>query len=507
MEEKTLLIILDGYGEGKKYKGNAVTNANTPNLDKLRKKYPKTKLKTSGNAVGLPKGFQGGSEVGHFTMGAGRIVLQSLEEINRSIKDKSFYKKRPFINAIKKVEKNNSKLHILGMISDQGVHSEYSHLFELLKLAKKHEVEKVYIHAITDGRDVPGKSGEKFIKKLNQKIKKIGVGKIATMVGRYYAMDRDTNWIRTKKAYDLYTLGKGTKADNPIEELKRQYKKGIASDYYIKPVVLDKDGLIKSEDSVIFFNYRSDRASQITESFTDKRFKKFKITKRINPYFVCFGPYSKTAPIVFPPPKININLGKFISNKNFSQLRIAETEKYAHVTFFFNSQEKEPYKNEERILIPSSKVESYAEKPEMSAREITKKLIATLKKKDYKMIILNFANCDLVGHSGDYKATLKAVEVVDECIGKLIPLAKEKGYHTIITADHGNAEYMIYEKNGKKCPSHTINPVIFILVSDKYKNLSLKKNKGLKDVAPTIIDILKLKKPKEMKGESLIKKK
>lgn len=506
MDPKTLLIILDGYGEGKKYEGNAVINAKTPNLDKLRKNYPTTKLKTSGNAVGLPKGFQGGSEVGHFTMGAGRIVWQSLEEINRSIKDGSFYNKSAFLKAIRKVKKNNSKLHLLGMISDQGVHSEYSHLFELLKLAKKHKVKKVYIHAITDGRDVPGKSAEKFIKKVEEEILKKGIGEIATMIGRYYAMDRDRNWNRTKKAYDLYVSGKGTKAKKPLEELKKQYKEKVQSDYYIKPAIFNEEGLIENKDSVIFFNYRSDRANQITKSFTKKDFDKFKREKKVRPYFVCFGPYSKIAPVVFPPTKVRTNLGKFISKKKFPQLRIAETEKYAHVTFFFNSQDKEPYEKEERMLVPSSKVSSYDEKPEMSANEITKKLITALKKKDYKMVILNFANCDLVGHSGNYKATIKAVETVDECIGKIIPFAKEKNYHTMITADHGNAEYMIYEENGKECPSHTTNPVIFILVSEKYKNVNLKKNKGLKDIAPTIIDLLDLKKPKEMEGESLIKK-
>lgn len=507
MDKKAILIILDGYGEGKKYKGNAITNAKTPFIDSLRKKYPKTTIKTSGNAVGLPKGFQGGSEVGHFTMGAGRVVWQSLEEINRSIKNGSFYKKRPFIHAIERAKKNNSKLHLLGMISDQGVHSEYSHLFELMKLAKKHKVKKVYIHAITDGRDVPERSGKKFLKKLQKEMKNIGIGKISTMIGRYYAMDRDKNWNRTKKAYDLYTKGKGEKTDDPVKELKRQYDKGVESDYYIKPVLLDEDGLIESKDSVIFFNYRSDRASQITKAFTEKRFNKFKIDKRVKPYFVCFGPYSKIAPVVFPAPKIRTNLGKFISRKGFRQLRIAETEKYAHVTFFFNSQEKEPYKKEERILVPSPKVPSYAEKPEMSAKDITKKLLTALKKKEYKLIVLNFANCDLVGHSGDYKATIKAVQTLDECLKKIIPFLQEKGYEAIVTADHGNAEYMIYEKNGEECPSHTTNPVICILVSDEHKNAKLKKNKGLKDIAPTIIDLLNLKKPKEMTGESLIRKK
>ncbi|MBN1494564.1 2,3-bisphosphoglycerate-independent phosphoglycerate mutase [Candidatus Peregrinibacteria bacterium] len=507
MENKVLLMILDGYGEGKAYKGNAVKLAKSPNINALRKKYPKCLLDTSGNAVGLPKGSQGGSEVGHFTIGAGRIVWQSLEEINRSIKNKSFFKKKAFLNAVKNVKKHNSKLHLIGMISDQGVHSDFNHLFALLKLAKQNKIKKVYIHAFTDGRDVPERSSDVFFKKIASEIKKIGVGTLSTMVGRYYAMDRDRNWKRTEKAYDLLTLAKGINEKNPIEALKKQYQKGVESDYYIKPVVFDENGVIEEKDSVIFFNYRSDRAQQITEAFTNKKFTGFKRKKTILPFFVCFGPYSKIAPVVFEPPKINLNLGKYISKQKLPQLRIAETEKYAHVTFFFNSQEKDPYPLENRILIPSKKCPSYAQKPEMSAREITSALLKEFKNKEYKLIVLNFANGDLVGHSGDLKATIKAVETLDKCIGKIIPVAKKLGYHILLTADHGNAEYKIYEKTGEECPSHTLNPVIFILISDKYKNARLKKRGGLCDIAPTILDILGMKKPKEMTGKSLIIKK
>jgi 2,3-bisphosphoglycerate-independent phosphoglycerate mutase len=507
MENKVLLIILDGYGEGKKYKGNAVTNAKSPNINKLRKKYPKSLLECTGNAVGLPKGFMGGSEVGHYTIGAGKIVWQSLEMVNRSIKDKSFYEKKPLLDAIKNVKKKTSKLHLLGMISDQGVHSQYEHLFELLKLAKKHKVKEVYIHAITDGRDVPERSGEKFLKRMKSEVKKIGVGTLATMVGRYYAMDRDRNWNRTQKAYDLYALGKGTTEKDPVKALKKQYKRDIESDYYIEPVVFNKNGVIKDDDSVIFFNYRTDRAIQITESFTKKRFTKFKQKKRVRPHFVCFGPYSEIAPVVYPAPKVGNNLGKFLSKKKLPQLRIAETEKYAHVTFFFNSQDKDPYPYENRILIPSLKVPSYADKPEMSAKKITSSLLKELKKKEYKLVVLNFANGDLVGHSGDYKATLKGIETIDECIGKIIPFALKKGYHTILTADHGNADYMIYEKNGEECPAHSMNPVICMLISDKYKKAKLKKRGGLCDIAPTILDLMEFKKLKEMSGKSLILKK
>ncbi|MCD6109573.1 2,3-bisphosphoglycerate-independent phosphoglycerate mutase [bacterium] len=506
MENKALLIILDGYGEGKKYKGNAVTNAKTPNINNLKKTYPKSLLNTSGNAVGLPKGFMGGSEVGHYTIGAGKVVWQSLEEINRSIKNKKFFKKKEFKIAIKNVKKNKSKLHLIGMVSDQGVHSDYRHLFALLELAKKYKLKEVYIHAFTDGRDVPAKSGEKFFKHIKEEIKTIGIGKLATMVGRFYAMDRDNNWKRTQKAYDLLTLGKGVKGTDPIISLKKQYEKGIESDYYIKPVVFDKDGVIENDDSVIFFNYRSDRASQLTDAFTKPRFKGFKEKKKIRPYFVCFGPYSNIAPVVFPAPVIKTNLGRIISKKKFPQLRLAETEKYAHVTFFFNSQNKKPYPLEKRILIPSLKVASYAEKPEMSAFGIKDALINQIKKKDFKLIVVNFANGDLVGHSGDYKATVKGIETLDKCIGEIIPVAQEKGYDILLTADHGNSEYMIYP-NGEPCPSHTLNPVQFILISEKYKSVKLKKRGGLCNVAPTILSLLKIKKPRSMTCDSLIIKK
>lgn len=506
MDNKVLLIILDGYGEGKAYKGNAIKNAKSPNLNKLRKNYPSALLEASGNAVGLPKGFQGGSEVGHYTIGAGKVVWQSLEEINRSIEDGSFNKKKPFLDAINNVKKNKSKLHLLGMISDQGVHSDFHHLFELLKLAKKQNVKKVYIHAITDGRDVPERSGEKFLKKMKSQIKKIGVGEVSTMVGRYFAMDRDKNWNRTKKAYDLYTLGKAVHESDPVKALKKQYKRNIESDYYIKPVIFNKKGLIEDKDSVIFFNYRTDRAIQITRAFTKKRFTEFKQKKRVRPFYVCFGPYSKIAPVVYPAPKIRTNLGKYLSKKKLPQLRIAETEKYAHVTSFFNSQHKEPYPYEKRILVPSPKCPSYAEKPEMSAPKITTAFLKELKKKEYKFIVLNFANCDLVGHSGDYKAVVKGIETIDKSIGRIIPFIQKQGYHVCVTADHGNAEYMIYEENGEECPSHTLNPVIFILASEEYKKAKLRKRGGLCNIAPTILDLMKIKVPKEMECKSLILK-
>jgi 2,3-bisphosphoglycerate-independent phosphoglycerate mutase len=496
LNKKTLLIVLDGYGEGKDYQYNAITRGKTPFLNSLRKNYPKTILRADSEDVGLPKNTMGGSEVGHFTMGAGRIVFQSLEEINRSIRKGEFFKKKELKALAKNCKKNDSKFHILGMISDEGVHSHIDHLFTLLKFAKKEKIKKVYIHAITDGRDVPERSADKFIKKINSKIEELKLGKIATIIGRYYAMDRDTNYDRTQKAYDLYTLGKGTKETTALQAIKNEYKRGTKTDYYIKPILLDKKGLIEQKDSVVFFNYRTDRAKQITEAFTEKNFK---------PKFVCFGPYSKIAPVLFPANKVKNNLGEILSKNGKKQLRIAETEKFAHVTFFFNSQIKEPFKGETQILIPSPKVPSYAQKPEMSAKKITSTLLKELNSdKNYDFILLNFANCDLVGHSGEFKAAVKAVETLDKSLSKIVPKALEKNYTVIVTADHGNAEFMKY-KNGEACPAHTLNPVIFILVSKEKIVLRKEKTLGLKDIAPTVLDILGIKQPKEMTGKSLIK--
>jgi len=504
--KKVLLIICDGLGEGKAYAGNAVTLAKTPTLTGLKKDYPWTTLKASGEAVGIPEGNQGGSEVGHFTIGAGRIVFQSLEEINRSIRDKSFFKKEAFLEACKRVNKGGkTALHLLGMVSDQGVHSDLRHMFALLELAKEQNVAKIYIHAILDGRDVPEKSADGFIKQILAKIEELKMGdraKIATMVGRYFAMDRDNNWDRTQKAYDLYTLGKGVKEADPLVAIKNTYEKKVESDYYIEPVILDEEGVIKDEDAVIFWNYRTDRSRQLTWCFTGESDVGFKPTKTVHPYFVCMGHFSETAPVVFHTPIVKNNLGEVISKNGLKQLRIAETEKYAHVTFFFNSQVEEPYKGEECVMIDSPKVPSYADKPEMSAPKITKTLLKKLPG-DYALIVLNFANCDLVGHSGDLKATIKAVETVDGCLGEIIPAALANDYTVFVTADHGNAEHKIYEGNGDECPSHSTNPVPFIYVSKDAKGMKLRDGGELKDIAPTVLKVLDIKQPEEMTGESL----
>ena len=498
-----MLIVLDGYGEYKDYPGNAVTRAHAPVMKELRNQYKWTLVKTDGENVGEPAGTQGGSEVGHFTMGAGRIVWQTLEEINRNIKNGNFFKNKYLREAAKNCEINDSAFHILGMISDQGVHSHINHLFALLKFCKMRGLKKVYIHAITDGRDVPEKSAKKYINMIQKAIKKYGVGKIATIIGRYYAMDRDTNWDRTEKAYDLYTIGKGVFVSDPIKAIDKAYKLGAETDYYIGPMLIDKNGIIKNEDSVVFFNYRTDRARQITKAFVKRAFKDFTPKKRVNPLFICFGPYSKRAPVMFPAPEVKNNLNEILVKHGIHQLRIAETEKYAHVTYFFNSQVKDKFPNEKWVLIHSPKCPSYAEKPEMSAFEVTRALIKEIKHHNYGFVLLNFANCDLVGHSGDFEAAKKAVETVDKCLGKIIEIAKPLGYHILITGDHGNAEYMIYP-DGKPCPSHTTNPTIFLVVSDKYKNAHLRKNGGLKDIAPTVLKIMGIKQPKEMTGKSLL---
>lgn len=508
--KKVILIILDGFGEGKKYEGNAIANAHTPAIDELRKNYPISFLRASGNAVGIPEGTQGGSEVGHFTIGAGRITFQSLEEINQSIKNGNFFEKKPLKDACDQVKKHGkAALHLLGMISDQGIHAHLHHLFALLEMAKREKIEKVFIHAVTDGRDVPEKTAQGFIKQIEQKIQELGMqhqASIATIIGRYFAMDRDNNWDRTQKAYDLYTLGQGTKEQDSIQAIDNAYARGAKTDYYIDPIVLNEQGVMKNEDAVIFWNFRTDRARQITQSFTEETPLNTH-ENAVRPFFVCMGDYSKKAPVVFEAPIIQNNLGEIIEKKGLRQFRIAETEKYAHVTYFFNSQVEKPFPHEERLMIDSPKCPSYAEKPEMSAREVTTTLLPVIESQQYDLIVLNFANCDLVGHSGNYQATVKAVEVIDECLGRITQTALANSYETFITGDHGNAEYMIYDEGkekGQPCPSHTRNPVPLILVSKENQSKRLEDGE-LQDVAPTILYLMNIDQPKEMTGKNLLK--
>ena len=502
MNKKVLLVILDGFGEAPEGPGNAVTLAKTPNIDKLRKKYPFGILQTSGEAVGLIEGAMGGSEVGHFTMGAGRIVPQFLLAINRSIEDGSFFENSALSGAFNYVKEGNKKLHLLGMISDEGVHSHIDHLFALLEWAKKEGLKDVYIHCIADGRDVEERSIKEFLKKVQDKIDELGVGEIATIIGRYYSMDRDKNWNRTAEGYNLMTEGKGEVFDDWDKAIDHFYKKGPnLTDYYLPPILINKNGLVETGDAVIFFNYRTDRTRQLTAAFVDPDFKEFEKTIG-DIHFVCMGPYSEIAPVAFDVPKIENNLAQWLSKNAIRQLRIAETEKYAHVTFFFNSQIEHRVPLEDRILVPSPKVPSYAEKPEMSAPEITEKVLLALHDSQHHVIIVNFANGDLVGHSGSLEAATKAVETLDECIGTIYNQAMKYNYTMLLTADHGNCDDMLYPDGSSK-PAHSMNPVIF-LAADPENKIKKVRNGGLADVAPTVLKLLDLPKTEEMTGESLI---
>ena len=499
---KTILVILDGFGEGPEGPGNAITLADTPNLDRLRKEYPFSILQSNGEAVGLVEGSMGGSEVGHFTIGSGRITPQFLLGINRSIKDQTFEQNEALKQAFDYAKNKNKPLHLMGMISDKGVHSHIDHLFALLEWAKKEGLEEVYIHCISDGRDVQERSVKTYLKQLQDKINELGVGQIATLIGRYFSMDRDKNWDRTEIGYKLITQGEGDKFEDPITAVDYFYEKDSnLTDYYLPPVLVNEKGLIKEGDAVIFFNYRTDRTRQLTAAFVHPTFLGFK--RHIGEVkFVCMGPYSDFAPIAFNVPEIKNNLAHYLSDNGVKQLRVAETEKYAHVTFFFNSQIEHAVKNEDRIMIDSKKVASYAEKPEMSAAEITHTLVNSMDSGEHEVIIVNYANCDLVGHSGDLKASIKAVETIDECIGQVYSKAMETGYTFMLTGDHGNADDMLYP-DGSQRPAHSMNPVI-LLIADPDKKITSVKDGGLADVAPTLLKILGLPKPEEMTGVSLV---
>lgn len=511
-KHKVILIVRDGWGYTEKKEGNATYLANTPNDDYYKGHYPSTLLNCTGKAVGLPEGTQGGSEPGHLTMGAGRVILQPLEEINRSIKDGSFYRKNEFLEAIEYCRKCNGKLHLAGLLSDQGIHGKISHLCALLQLAKKNKFNQVFIHCFLDGRDVPERSALKFLETTEKMINKLRVGAIASLIGRYYAMDRDTNWDRTKIAYDLLTLGKGKKNTHPNKALEEAYDFESTSDYYIKPIVIVNHNqqpiaTVNDGDSFILWNFRSDRARQITNAFTQNKFALFNRQKIPKIYFAGMTVYDKTkkVPAAFHHPIVKNNLGIVLSNEKMRQLRIAETEKYAQVTFFFNSQVEEPTKGEERILIPSLKNPSYEEKPEMRALEITRRLVTEIRRNVFNFILVNFANGDLVGHSANLQAAVKACEVVDECIGKAVKTGIEEGYKVLITGDHGNVETMFYSNNVPN-PSHGRNKVPFYLISKekKLQEIKLKNNMGLSSIAPTVLELMKITIPKEMTGESLL---
>ena len=504
MKKPIILIIMDGYGIAPP-EGNAIAAANTPNLDKIFAENPVTTIGASGMDVGLPDGQMGNSEVGHTNMGAGRVVYQELTRITKSIGDGDFFENEALIDAVENCKANNSALHLMGLLSSGGVHSHNTHLYGLLELAKKNGLEKVYIHAFLDGRDVPPSSAKDFAAELCEKIKEIGVGKVATVAGRYYAMDRDNNWDRVEKAYSAMVYGEGIESCCAVKAIGDSYANEV-TDEFVLPTVIDKEGTVKPNDSIVFFNFRPDRAREITRTFVDPDFKGFERKNGFFPVkFVCFTQYDATMPnvsVAFKPQSLVNTLGEYISSKNMTQLRIAETEKYAHVTFFFNGGVEKVYEGEDRILVNSPKVATYDLQPEMSAYEVTDKCVAAIESGKYDMIILNFANCDMVGHTGIFEAAVKAVEAVDECVGKVTDAIAKLGGVSLITADHGNADKM-FDEDGSPFTAHTTNPVPFCVVGYPCK---LREGGRLADIAPTMLEIMGLEQPAEMNGESIISK-
>ena len=472
------------------------------------KTWPTTQIHTSGLAVGLPEGQMGNSEVGHTNIGAGRVVYQDLTRITKSIEDGEFFSIKELTAAIDNCKKYNSKLHIMGLLSDGGVHSHIRHLFAILELAKRKDFEDVYVHCFLDGRDTPPASGESYILQLEEKMKEKGVGKIASISGRFYSMDRDKRWDRVEKAYKALVYGEGEKATSAISGIEASYQKEVF-DEFVEPTVIyngeEPIATIDNHDSVIFFNFRPDRAREITRSLVDPEFDGFEV-KTLDLYYVCFTQYDETIPnvqIAFKPEVLVNTFGEYVSKKGLTQLRIAETEKYAHVTFFFNGGEEKQYKGEDRILIPSPKVQTYDLKPEMSAIEVTDKVVEAINSDKYNCIILNYANPDMVGHTGSLEAAIKAIETIDGCVERVVEAMAEKQGVILMTADHGNAEQMIDYKTGEPHTAHTTNPVPLVLIG--MQGVKLKEGK-LADLAPTMLDIIGLEKPEEMTGNSLIEK-
>ncbi|WP_270584097.1 2,3-bisphosphoglycerate-independent phosphoglycerate mutase [Bacillus smithii] len=503
------LIILDGFGLRDEVKGNAVAQAKKPNFDRYWNKYPHATLRASGEAVGLPDGQMGNSEVGHLNIGAGRIVYQSLTRVNIAIREGEFDRNETFLGAMNHVKKHGTSLHLFGLLSDGGVHSHIDHMFALLRLAAKEGVKKVYIHAFLDGRDVGQKTAKKYIEQTLEKIKEYGVGEIATISGRYYSMDRDKRWDRVKKSYDAMVYGEGPKYKDPFELVDDSYANGIYDEFVIPSVMVKENGeavaTIQDNDAVIFYNFRPDRAIQISNAFTNEDFREFDRGPKApkNLYFVCLTHFSETVKgyVAFQPTNLDNTIGEVLSQNGLKQLRIAETEKYPHVTFFMSGGREEKFPGEERILINSPKVATYDLKPEMSAYEVADALVKEIEADKFDAIILNFANPDMVGHSGKLEPTIKAVEAVDECLGRVVDLILEKGGVAIITADHGNADEVV-TLDGKPMTTHTTNPVPVIVTKE---GLELRDGGILGDLAPTMLDLLGIKQPKEMTGQSIIK--
>ena len=498
MKTPTTLIIMDGFGLEGPSAGNAVVNAPTPNLDRIFRDFPGCRLSASGLDVGLPEGQMGNSEVGHTNMGAGRVVFQDLPHISRDIESGEFFKNPAYLEAMSNCREWGSALHLMGLLSDGGVHSHITHLFALLKMAKEQGLEKVYVHCFLDGRDVPPSSGKSYVEQLQAEIQKLGVGQIATVMGRYYAMDRDKRWDRVQKAYDAIACGEGTFEADAAEAVQKSYDAGV-TDEFVVPVVCVKNAQVRDNDSIIFFNFRPDRAREISRCFVDEDFTDIqRRTGFLSVDFVCTTEYDATLPnvtVAYPHQKLVNTFGEYISKLGLTQLRIAETEKYAHVTFFFNGGVEEVFPGEDRCLIPSPKVATYDLQPEMSAYQVTEEAVKRIESGAYDVVILNFANCDMVGHTGVYDAACKAVSTVDECVNRVVEATSKMGGVSLITADHGNAERMS-DANGEPFTAHTTNLVPFYIVG---ASVQLRDGR-LADIAPTMLDLMGLEKPSEMDG-------
>ncbi len=508
-KKTTMLMILDGFGINENEEENPVKMANIPNINEIMKQYPNTIIHTSGLDVGLPEGQMGNSEVGHTNIGAGRIIYQELTRITKSIEDGDFFSNQELVAAIDNCKKNNSKLHILGLLSDGGIHSHIRHLVAILELAKRKDFEDVYVHCFLDGRDTPPASADTYITFLEEKMKEKGIGKIATIAGRFYAMDRDKRWQRVEKAYNAIVKGEGEKYNSASAAIENSYQKETFDEFVVPSVICKNDepvAKIEENDSVIFFNYRPDRAREITRAIVDPEFSEFE-RDYFKTHFVTFTNYDETllpyVNVVFKKEEIKNTFGEYLSKKGLTQLRIAETEKYAHVTFFFNGGEEKQYEGEDRILIPSPKVETYDMKPEMSALEVTEKAVEAINSRKYDAIILNFANPDMLGHTGSIDATVKALESLDSCVKQVVDAIEANEGTVLITADHGNAEQMIDYKTGEPHTAHTTNPVPLVVVGRD--NIKLKEGR-LADLIPTMLELMNLEKPEEMTGESLIEK-
>ena len=503
MKKPLVLMILDGFGIAPK-EGNAIAAAKTPNLDRLLKENPLTQIGASGMDVGLPDGQMGNSEVGHTNIGAGRIVYQELTRITKSAQDGDMEKNEALLQAMSAAKENGKALHFMGLLSDGGVHSHNSHWYALLEMAKHLGLEKVFVHCFLDGRDVPPSSGKEYVEQLQNKLQEIGIGKVATVMGRYYAMDRDNRWERVEKAYAAMVYGEGEKAACPVCAVQNSYEKEV-TDEFVLPTVCDGAEPISAGDSVIFYNFRPDRAREITRTLVDPDFTGFERKKGFFPvHFVCMTQYDATMPnvdVAYKPQSLKNTFGEYISDKGLTQLRIAETEKYAHVTFFFNGGVEKQYPGEDRILVKSPAVATYDLQPEMSAYEVTDKMVEAVRSGKYDALILNYANCDMVGHTGVFEAAVKAVEAVDTCVGRVAEAVKEMDGCILLTADHGNADKMV-DDDGTPFTAHTTNPVPFCVINHPCE---LREGGRLADIAPTMLKVLGLPQPEEMTGESIIK--